>query len=150
MTRPCPPTQNAFQQPVLGGGGLESVIQVTIDIKPGSDPNSINLSSAGVVPVAILSTADFDATTVDPDSLFLSGANVKMAGKIGNFLSHNEDVNGDGLLDRVKNEGGLARLPVRHPLGALDGGLTGDCSGNSSILGSRCSKADSCHFDARN
>ncbi len=42
-------------------------------------------------------------------------------------------------------EGGLARLPVRHPLEALDGGLTGGCSGNSSILGSRCLKADSYH-----
>lgn len=29
---------------------------VTIDIKPGSDPNSINLRSKGVIPVAILST----------------------------------------------------------------------------------------------
>ncbi len=26
-------------------------------------------------------------------------------------------------------------MPVRHPLGALDGRLTGDCFGNSSILG---------------
>ena len=43
----------------------------------------------------------------------------------------------------TQNEGGLARLLVRHPLGALDGGLTGGCAGNSSILGSRCSKADS-------
>ena len=40
--------------------------KVTIDIKPGSDPNSINLGSAGVIPVAILSSEAFDATTVDP------------------------------------------------------------------------------------
>jgi len=39
---------------------------VAIDIKPGSDPNSINLKSKGVIPVAILTTVDFDATTVDP------------------------------------------------------------------------------------
>ena len=37
-----------------------------IDIKPCSDPNSINLKSKGVVPVAVLSTETFDATTVDP------------------------------------------------------------------------------------
>jgi hypothetical protein len=43
-------------------------IGVVIDIKPGSDPNSINLRSRGVTPVAILSTADFDAMTVDPTS----------------------------------------------------------------------------------
>jgi len=48
--------------------------------------------------------------------------------------------------DMNKNEGGLAYLPVRHPLGALDGGLTGGCFGNSSILGGHSSKADSYHF----
>ncbi len=42
--------------------------------------------------------------------------------------------------------GGLARLPVGHPLGARDGGLTGGCFGNSSILGGHSSKADSYHF----
>ena len=43
--------------------------RVEIDIKPGSDPNSINLRSKGVIPVAILTTEDFDATTVDPLSV---------------------------------------------------------------------------------
>ncbi len=47
----------------------------------------------------------------------------------------------------TQNEGGPAHLPIRHPLGALDGGLTGGCFGNSPILGSRCSKADSYHFN---
>jgi hypothetical protein len=37
-----------------------------IDIKPGGDPNSVNPGSRGVVSVAILTTEDFDATTVDP------------------------------------------------------------------------------------
>ena len=77
------------------------VIEVTIDIKPGSDPNSINLSSAGVIPVAILSSATFDATTVDPAKVSLAGAEIKMAGKSGKYLSHEEDVNDDGLLDLV-------------------------------------------------
>ncbi len=38
---------------------------VSIDIKPGSDPNPINLGSSGRTPVAILTTEDFDATAVD-------------------------------------------------------------------------------------
>jgi hypothetical protein len=78
-----------------------TTIEVAIDIKPGSDPNSINLSSAGVIPVAILSADTFDATTVDPDTISLAGARVKMVGKSGKYLSHEEDVNGDGLLDLV-------------------------------------------------
>src|SRR3989337_1674068 len=45
----------------------------------------------------------------------------------------------------TQNEGGLAPLVVRHPLGALDGGLTGGCFGNSSNLGGHSSKANSCH-----
>ena len=42
---------------------------VTIDIKPGSDRNSINLKSKGVIPVAILTTPDLDATTVDAETV---------------------------------------------------------------------------------
>ncbi len=34
--------------------GCLTIIDVEIDIKPGSDPNSINLKSRGVVPVAVL------------------------------------------------------------------------------------------------
>jgi len=76
------------------------VIEVNIDIKPGSDPNSINLSSNGVVPVAILGSADFDVTTVDPLSVELAGASVRIKGKSGNAGSY-KDVNGDGYLDLV-------------------------------------------------
>lgn len=41
---------------------------VEIDIKPGSFPNSINPDSKGVIPVAILTTGDFDASTVDGET----------------------------------------------------------------------------------
>jgi len=78
-----------------------NIIQVSIDIKPGSDPNSINLSSAGVISVAILSSETFDATTVNPETVMLAGAEVKMVGKSGKYLSHESDVNSDGLLDLV-------------------------------------------------
>ena len=73
---------------------------VDIDIKPGSYPNAINLGSNGVIPVAILSSDTFDATTVDPETVFLAGAGVAVRGK-GNKLASQEDVNGDGLTDLV-------------------------------------------------
>ncbi len=73
---------------------------VRIDIKPGSFPNSINLSSNGVVPVAIFSTASFDATTVDPLSVTLAGAHVRLKGK-GTPMASFQDVTGDGRLDLV-------------------------------------------------
>jgi len=75
-------------------------ILVTIDIRPGSEPNSINLSSQGVLPVAVLSSPDFDASQLDPDTVTLSGAGVAVKGK-GNILTHLADVNGDGLIDLV-------------------------------------------------
>ncbi|MGH7427001.1 MAG: hypothetical protein ACREJ4_01340, partial [Candidatus Methylomirabilaceae bacterium] len=40
-------------------------IEVDIDIKPGSDPNSINLGDQGRIPLAILTTATFNAADVD-------------------------------------------------------------------------------------
>jgi len=40
-----------------------------IDIKPGSFPNSIDPDSKGVIPVAILTTDDFDAATVDAETV---------------------------------------------------------------------------------
>lgn len=79
----------------------ELTIEVEIDIKPGSDPNSINLSSAGVIPVAILSSDTFDATTVIPESVALAGTRVKMVGKADKYLCSKEDVNEDGLMDMV-------------------------------------------------
>jgi uncharacterized repeat protein (TIGR01451 family) len=53
------------------------VVPVLLNIKPGSFPNSINLGSNGVIPVAILTTTageggtpvSFDATAIDPLSV---------------------------------------------------------------------------------
>jgi hypothetical protein len=74
--------------------------RVKIDIKPNSDPNSINLGSEGKVPVAILSTDDFDATDVVPVTVTLAGAHVALKGK-GTPMSEVEDVNNDGLPDLI-------------------------------------------------
>jgi hypothetical protein len=82
----------------LHGLGYDGRVQ--IDIKPGSDPNSINLGSNGTVPVAIFSTADFDATSVDPTSVTLADAEVKVKGN-GTPMASEQDVNQDGLTDLV-------------------------------------------------
>lgn len=62
------------------GGGVQSllatdleVIDVAIDIKPQSCPNTINVQKNGVLSVAILGTADFDATQIDSSSVKLKG-----------------------------------------------------------------------------
>ena len=79
---------------------FEPGLPVTIDIKPGSFPNTIKLGSGGTVPVAIFSTTTFDARTVDPLSVTLASAPVGLKGK-GKPMTSVQDVNGDGLLDLV-------------------------------------------------
>jgi len=76
------------------------IVEVSIDIKPGTYPNTINLGSQGNVPVAIFSTSDFDTTTIDPTTVTLAGTSVKLKRK-DTQMSSFEDVNGDGLKDIV-------------------------------------------------
>ena len=76
-------------------------VTIQIDIKPGTTPNTINLGSNGNVPVAILSSASFDATTVDPLSVTLADAKLKVKGKSNTPMFSIEDVNGDGLKDMI-------------------------------------------------
>jgi hypothetical protein len=75
------------------------LLTVAIDVKPGCDNNTINLGSAGVIPVAILSSSSFDATMVDPATISVSGASVKLVGNGKRYLARPEDVNDDGLDD---------------------------------------------------
>jgi len=48
-------------------------LEVPVDIKPTSCPNPLNTKSQGVTPAAILGTADFDVTQVDPETVTLAG-----------------------------------------------------------------------------
>lgn len=77
------------------------LVEAAIDVKPGSDPNCVNSDGHGVIPVAILSTADFDATEVDPATVTLDGQPVQTVGKTGRLLARAEDITGDGLDDLV-------------------------------------------------
>lgn len=70
------------------------VIQpVNIDVKPDSSQNKVNVKSQGVIPVAILTTAGFDATTV-------IGSSVQLVGVSASHFAL-EDVDRDGDLDLI-------------------------------------------------
>ena len=69
------------------------VVPVTIDIKPGEYPNTINLRSRGIVPVAVLTTRDFDAVTVDPFTVYFADARP--------IRWSDEDADGDGDMDAI-------------------------------------------------
>ncbi len=101
-------------------------IDIDIDIKPGSYPNSININSKGVIPVAILTTDDFDAADVDPETVRFGPAEVS---PVHYAL---EDVDGDGDIDMILHfktqETGIA-------LGDTEASLTGETYSGQKIEG---------------
>ena len=132
-----PTTANAVQ-PVHGGGNLDAFlaklshfVSVAIDIKPGSTPNTINLGSGGVVAVAILSTATFDATTVDPLTVTLASAPVKLKGN-GTPQVIFRDVDGDGRQDIVVH---IATEALQLNPNDTVAVLEGETFGGSAIVG---------------
>ena len=111
---------------------------VKIQIKPGSTaPVPVNPRADGVIPVAILSADDFDATTVDP-------ATVKF-GPNGAANSHQpsfEDVDGDGTLDIVLH---FRAADTGIACGDTLGGLTGATTAKQSIAGVEPIRTVGCH-----
>ncbi len=111
-----------------------AVLQVAIDIKPGSDPNSINCNNANeTITVAILTTDDFDATTVDHTTVTFEGASeTHVNEKTGVARRHEEDVDGDGDTDLVLH---LRLGDTDLDCGSTDGTLTGETFDGQAIEG---------------
>ncbi len=74
-----------------------TIIQVEIDIKPGSYPNAINPNSRSVIPVAILTTNTFDASDVNPGTVKFG----QMGTEASPIRWAMEDVDGDSDLDMI-------------------------------------------------
>ena len=104
------------------------VDRTLVDIKPGSDPNSINLKSKGKIPVAILTTEDFYALDVDFETVrFGPNTAIESHGR-----AHVKDVDGDGdsdlLLHFNTQETGIA-------CGDTGATLTGETFGGDPVNG---------------
>lgn len=129
---------------VIGVGALDNVgsgldyFVVKLDGSDGSDFTAvlslalvveprINTRSRGVVPVHVLTTEDFDATTIDPLSVAFGPAGAAEAHGRG----HLEDLNGDGYADVVLHfrtqETGL--MP-----GAIEACMSGQTFGGIPLL----------------
>jgi len=76
---------------------------VRLDVHPGSDVNPVNLSSSGLIPVALLSTSTDLATDVDWTSACFGDAQTpeERACRGARSRGNVEDVNGDGLMDLI-------------------------------------------------
>lgn len=72
----CAPGQTVVLE-VSGVEAPSGTDGIEIKIRPGCEDSCLHLQSNGVVPVVIFSTADFDATALDPANIFLAGAGVR-------------------------------------------------------------------------
>ncbi len=124
-------TTVCYNFPIYSAFLLTPILETTIDIKPGYDPNSVNPRNRGRIPVAILSTKDFDAPSqVDKKSLTFGST-----GDEKSLISCNrrlKDVNGDGFNDVV------CYFKIRSTgfqCGDTQGILKGNTAGGMSIEG---------------
>lgn len=113
---------------------IEYTRKVDIDIRPGTMPNPLNLRSDGVVPVAVLSDSEFDALSVDRDSLTFGRFGTEAS--LVKCNAQPEDVNADGLLDLVCHfstaAAGFVRADMHGVLmGVIEGG--GNIKGADSV-----------------
>ena len=76
----------------LAAGESLTIPPPMINIKPGSDPNSINTCSGGSTPVTIWGSETFDVSTIDISQIVLATASVKTVGKSNKSLCSIKDV----------------------------------------------------------
>ncbi|HEY3413769.1 MAG TPA: hypothetical protein VGM51_12055 [Armatimonadota bacterium] len=76
-----------------------TVIPINFDAMPGVVPNQINIKAKGkgVLPVAVLGSADFDVTTLDPSTIELGDP--ALTGTVQPVRYSLADVNLDGRID---------------------------------------------------
>jgi len=86
------PGQDIYYE-LEGTDSIKAYKTIDIDIKPGSYPNSINLKSKGLIPVAILTTSTFDVKDVNVNRISFAGAEP--------IKSHIEDMDNDGDIDLI-------------------------------------------------
>ncbi len=110
----------------------QPTLEVSIDIKPGSNPNSINLGSGGATPVAVLGSTNFDVDDIDPETLTLGTAGVKTVGKKNNLLCSFDDVSGDFSLSLEGDPDGYLDLICHFTTMSIvpeEGGTTATING---------------------
>jgi hypothetical protein len=88
---------------LLGAGGIATgqsrgeVLHVAVDVKPGDTPKTIEPKRGGMIPIAILTTREFDSSRVDPATVTVGATGAEAAV----FRSMSEDVDRDGDTDML-------------------------------------------------
>ena len=82
---------------VVNGQSKAEVLQVVIEVKPGDSHTSIEPKRGGMIPVAVLTTQEFDASRVDPATVRVGATGIEAAV----FRSMSEDIDRDGDTDML-------------------------------------------------
>jgi hypothetical protein len=80
---------------VAGAQSANEGIKVTMDVKPGDNPTVIQPRRGGMLPVAVLTTGEFDAARVDVGTVRLGAEGTE--GSV--FRTSSDDVDNDGDAD---------------------------------------------------
>lgn len=75
----------------------QQTMRVSIDVKPGDTPTTIEPGRQGMIPIAILTTPQFDAATVDTSTIRIGPTGTEAA----IFRSNLDDVDRDGDIDML-------------------------------------------------
>ena len=118
-------------------GAHQAPIDVTIDIKPGDEPTVMDPRSEGMIPVAILSSPNFDATSVDPGTVRF-GATGDEAAPV---RSMREDVDRDGDTDLRFM---FRATQTNITCGDTSASLTGKTRSGQAIAGSESFTTEGC------
>ena len=150
---PLPPSNNtirAMLEDFSDSGGVAgdvffdnvqirtTMLEIEIDIKPGSDSNPNNPRSKGKIPVAILMTDDFNPWDVDPSTIAFGPDGASVA----HSRVHAVDVDRDGDIDMVVHfktrETGIA-------CGDTEATLTGQTFDGTAFEGTDSVQTVGCH-----
>jgi len=105
-----------------------STLTVSIDVEPGSVKCFKN-DGHGTIAVAVLGSATFDVTTIDPATLSLDGLTPKVTGRT---QPRYDDANGDGVRDLLVE---MTDVAGTYPVGQSTATLTGSLYGGAPIQG---------------
>ena len=103
---------------------INSVMELSIDIKPGSDKNPLKLNGHGKIPVAIFGSDVLDVSSINQDSLMLSGLYNFLRGDESPSCSY-EYVNDDQYEDLICHfeDNSIAWEPLEFGMAELTGVL---------------------------
>jgi hypothetical protein len=111
-----------------------AALAVTVDVRPGEGTAPINPRSKGVIPVAILSDAEFDAMEVDPARVCFGDAEDPSQRDCteAHGRRHLEDMNDDGRTDLLLH---FETQQTGIDAGDTEACLTGEMFGGDALAG---------------